>query len=344
MKFSIVIPVYNVAPYLHECLNSVIAQTYTDWEAICVDDGSTDGSDKILDEYAAMDSRIIVSHQNNAGVSVARNLGIGMVRGDYFLFLDADDVIAPWSLSMFLNTINDGNCDGIVVPGQWHRFSSRKELADLRTAFDAKFQSRRYTVSRCVDRLDLLCSDCAAIGCVCGRVFKTSKFVMQRFDQGVIIMEDLRAWARMLCVDAVWVQVEMPYYYYRSRHNSASHKISMAGILDVFTGHRTVVEVLNQAMRVNYKHWAGYWRHYRPFLCVAWRRVLLEWAEITEEQRCAVVSALLYCNQYSALQLPVSVKIMKNFVGASSFGFNVVMYYCDRMADIVSRKLIRKGC
>ena len=91
--FSIIIPVYNVAPYLRECLDSVIAQTFTDWEAICVDDGSTDGSGAILDEYAAKDKRFRVIHQKNAGVSVARNAAIELMHGDWFLFVDADDVI-----------------------------------------------------------------------------------------------------------------------------------------------------------------------------------------------------------------------------------------------------------
>ena len=94
-KFSIIIPVYNVAPYLRECLDSVLAQTFTDWEAICVDDGSTDGSGAILDEYAAKDSRFRVTHQANAGVSAARNAALDVADGEWVMFLDADDV---WSV------------------------------------------------------------------------------------------------------------------------------------------------------------------------------------------------------------------------------------------------------
>jgi len=94
MTFSIVIPVYNVAPYLRECLDSVLAQTYADWEAICVDDGSTDGSGAILDEYAAKDGRIRVVHKENEGVSVARNVGISQAVGKWIGFVDADDVIS----------------------------------------------------------------------------------------------------------------------------------------------------------------------------------------------------------------------------------------------------------
>lgn len=100
-KFSIIIPVYNVAPYLRECLDSVLAQTFTDWEAICVDDGSMDGSGAILDEYAAKDSRFRVIHQANAGVSVARNAGIRLAQGDWVSFVDSDDWVAKDYLASF---------------------------------------------------------------------------------------------------------------------------------------------------------------------------------------------------------------------------------------------------
>lgn len=90
--FSIIIPVYNVAPYLRECLDSVLVQTFTDWECLCVDDGSTDESGAILDEYAQKDPRFRVFHQANAGVSAARNLGLDNAKGEWIGFLDGDDV------------------------------------------------------------------------------------------------------------------------------------------------------------------------------------------------------------------------------------------------------------
>jgi len=100
--FSIIIPVYNVAPYLRECLDSVLAQTFIGWEAICVDDGSTDGSGAILDEYAGKDSRFKVIHQANAGVSAARNAALEVARGDWICFLDADDYFEKNHLGRFI--------------------------------------------------------------------------------------------------------------------------------------------------------------------------------------------------------------------------------------------------
>lgn len=100
-RFSIIIPVYNVAPYLRECLDSLLAQTFADWEAVCVDDGSTDGGGAILDEYAARDARFRVFHQSNAGVSAARNKGLDAAKGEWIWFVDADDETMPVALERF---------------------------------------------------------------------------------------------------------------------------------------------------------------------------------------------------------------------------------------------------
>ena len=90
---SIIVPVYNVEDYLRRCLDSIERQTLAAWECICVDDGSPDGCGAILDEYAAKDSRFVAIHQENAGVSVARNAGIDAARAEYIGFVDPDDWI-----------------------------------------------------------------------------------------------------------------------------------------------------------------------------------------------------------------------------------------------------------
>lgn len=90
---SVIIPIYNVEPYLKKCLNTVIGQSYHNLEIILIDDGSTDGSGKICDKYAAKDKRIKVIHKENEGVSIARNIGIRESKGDWLLFIDADDWI-----------------------------------------------------------------------------------------------------------------------------------------------------------------------------------------------------------------------------------------------------------
>lgn len=92
---SVIVPVYNIEEYLPKCIESVLMQTYKSFELILVDDGSTDNSGKICDEYAAMDSRIIVIHKLNGGQSSARNIGIDIARGEWISFVDGDDWIEP---------------------------------------------------------------------------------------------------------------------------------------------------------------------------------------------------------------------------------------------------------
>lgn len=89
---SVVIPVFNVEEYLRECMDSVLGQSLREIEVVCIDDGSTDGSGAILDEYAARDARVKAVHQKNAGVAAARNLGIDMASGDFIAFMDPDDL------------------------------------------------------------------------------------------------------------------------------------------------------------------------------------------------------------------------------------------------------------
>jgi len=105
MLFSIVIPVYNAEGYLRECLNSILNQTYRNFEIIIIDDGSTDSSPQILNEYENKDSRIRVIHIKNRGVTNARQIGVSLSKGEYILFVDADDTINSKLLMNIRNAI-----------------------------------------------------------------------------------------------------------------------------------------------------------------------------------------------------------------------------------------------
>lgn len=99
VKISVIVPVYNAEKYLRRCVDSILAQTFTDFELLLVDDGSTDASGAICDEYASADARVRVFHKPNGGVSSARNLGLDNARGEWIAFADADDYLLPkWSV------------------------------------------------------------------------------------------------------------------------------------------------------------------------------------------------------------------------------------------------------
>ncbi|MBO6248600.1 MAG: glycosyltransferase, partial [Bacteroidales bacterium] len=108
---SVIIPVFNGESYLRSCLESVLSQTLADFEAIVVDDGSTDGSSRICDEFSARDDRIRVIHQFNQGVSAARNAGLELATGQYIFFIDGDDTIVPETLESLYDAASDGDYD-----------------------------------------------------------------------------------------------------------------------------------------------------------------------------------------------------------------------------------------
>lgn len=110
-KISIIVPIYNVAPYLPACLDSIIHQTYLNLEIILVDDGSTDSSNKICEQYKTVDPRIQVIHQKNQGVSTARNAGLALAAGHYITFADADDLLEPSLLAECIKAIETGQTD-----------------------------------------------------------------------------------------------------------------------------------------------------------------------------------------------------------------------------------------
>lgn len=115
-KVSIIVPVYNVAPYLRQCMDSIINQTYRNIEIICIDDGSTDESGKILDEYAKSDDRINAMHTNNVGVASARNTGLSLASGEYLLFVDGDDWIDTATCQKAVSSISTESVDVVMWP------------------------------------------------------------------------------------------------------------------------------------------------------------------------------------------------------------------------------------
>ena len=108
---SIIVPVYNVAGFLQKCLDSVIAQTYSDFECVLVDDGSTDKSGAICEEYAAADTRFIVVHKKNEGVALARLTGFEHSKGEFITFIDSDDYVSPYYLEKLVKPILEEDAD-----------------------------------------------------------------------------------------------------------------------------------------------------------------------------------------------------------------------------------------
>lgn len=125
-KISVIIPIYNAEKFLRDGLDSILAQSFTDWECLLIDDGSPDESGKICDEYATRDTRFRVFHKTNGGVSSARNLGLDNARGEWITFIDADDLIS----NNYFNAIEHSTVDIIFVRSRKF-YSDKNDYVDI---------------------------------------------------------------------------------------------------------------------------------------------------------------------------------------------------------------------
>lgn len=212
LQFSIVIPVYNVEPYLKACLDSVLAQTFADWEAICVDDGSTDGSAAILDDYAQRDGRFKVVHQLNRGPSEARNVGLDLVSGDYITFLDSDDVIVSDWLARFAALAEHTKAD--MIRQRCMTFDDGQPIPKIR-------DSREYKLYECEDEI-LRCNlpDIVPHGYMVVIAYRRAFVSQTRLAAGVVLSEDLLFNLTLISRCRCFVQGEYAGYLYRQRLNS----------------------------------------------------------------------------------------------------------------------------
>lgn len=128
-KISVIIAIYNVAPYLRQCLDSIVNQTYRNLEILCVDDGSTDESGAICDEYAARDSRVVVIHQKNGGSAAARNAGLDVCTGDYISIVDGDDWLELTMYGTLMGLYSDPAVD-IVVCGYSMDYPDHRQIIE----------------------------------------------------------------------------------------------------------------------------------------------------------------------------------------------------------------------
>ena len=230
MLFSIVIPVYNVAPYLRECVDSVLAQEFTDYEIILVDDGSTDNSPAICDEYAEKYSQIKVIHKTNGGLSDARNFGIKEAQGDYLMFLDSDDF---WNgrnvLSELHNIIVERNPDIII-----HELSSFYDLGKIvpRKFKNKDIQNFSFDFKR--DLKKLVDND-VYYATACNKIIRTSivKKNEIEFPKGKV-HEDVAWCANIIPYIRSYALYSNPFYYYRKeRQGSLTIKVKPKNIIDL---------------------------------------------------------------------------------------------------------------
>lgn len=219
---SVIIPVYRVEPYLRECLDSVLASTYQNLEIILVDDGSPDNCGVICDEYAAKDSRIIVIHQENQGLSAARNTGLSIATGKYVGFVDSDDVISPVMYEQLLWAMQETDAD-IAACEYCRNMELLESVGDMlreRLFEFCGFNDCLAVITRAPASRALTWTSCA----VWNKLYLRNKVVP--FDQDVSFSEDL--WYNYHCIKNIDKLVVHPkrMYYYRNNVNSMVNTLS----------------------------------------------------------------------------------------------------------------------
>ena len=187
-KISIIIPVFNTAKYLPDCLNSVTGQTYSNLEIILVDDGSTDDSKKIADTYAKKDQRIKVIHQKNQGQSAARNAGLKIATGEFINFVDSDDQIKPTFIDSLLELYEADT--SLAVCGHQYHWVKKNTSKNL---YQSPLRPRRHHETKKVYVLKLLAKDGRLYSCN-NKLFKVSiiKDHQLKFDQKLNFAEDTK--------------------------------------------------------------------------------------------------------------------------------------------------------
>ncbi len=207
---SVIIPIYNVEKYLNQCIHSVISQTYRNIEVILVDDGSTDSSGTICDNYAMNDSRIHVIHQDNAGAGAARNTGLKEAAGEYIAFVDSDDWLEPDAFS-YMITILDQNKADVVQCGFYEEYTDRT----IKYSSPAEHEQLNQ-----LEYLRLFTQDwtCALLW---GKLYRASILKDIFFETGRVIDDEFYTYQAIMNACLIVRDVK-PIYHYRQRKSSVT--------------------------------------------------------------------------------------------------------------------------
>ena len=213
MKISVIVPVYNCAPYVERCIRSILAQTYTDLEIICIDDGSTDDSGNILDKLSCEDARIRVIHQKNAGASAARNTGINVATGDLITFVDSDDAIEPDMYETLLPYFDDAHVD--IVHCGYKRIHLDGSIKDVNGTGKVVRQNK-YEAAEC------LIAGRMFVGSLWNKLFRSKLFHSIRMDSQLVINEDVLVLAEILNQTNISVYLDVGKYHFFERETSVT--------------------------------------------------------------------------------------------------------------------------
>ena len=236
---SVIVPVYNVEKYIKKCIDSIINQTYKNIEIILIDDGSKDNSGKICDEYKEIDKRVFVIHKNNEGVSIARNIGIEMAKGQWISFIDSDDWIEENYLEKMFNTARTKNAD-VVLCAYNRIWKDRVERINF-TNNKKSYSSKEYLINSLNPQ--------TGFGFCHMKLIKSDVIKDIRFNQSLKVGEDAFFNIELSNNIKKAVIVEKNIYNYRFNDNSLVRKYDK----DYVTKYYNAVNAMKEYVEKKYK-------------------------------------------------------------------------------------------
>ena len=220
-KISIIVPVYNAQEYLDKCVSSILNQDYTNIELILVDDGSKDESPKMCDAFAQKDNRVRVIHQSNGGVSSARNAGLKVITGDWFMFVDSDDYIEN-SFSSLVSDVDMSHADIAIFPiDKDCEMSGEYKTSDV---FCSIIKNRSISISSS-----------------CSKLYKTSVFCDVTFTEGVTVGEDKEFVIKCLLRSSNILVCNKYFYAYRDNPESCMNNNGFSLINKMFSSTQKIM-------------------------------------------------------------------------------------------------------
>ena len=225
---SIIVPVYKVEKYLKKCIDSLLQQTYQNFELILVDDGSPDRCGWICDDYQKLDHRVVVIHQDNQGLSAARNTGIDWVfrnsKSEWITFVDSDDFVHPQMLELLYTKIE--NTSYKFIAGDCTRYTSYKEI-QIETVDAAKVNAV------VMEPEDFFLLGTGIETTACGKLYHRSCFHEIRYPVGKIYEDSFTTYKIIFSLDAILL-LEYPIYFYYTNSEGISNSRWTPKQLDIF--------------------------------------------------------------------------------------------------------------
>ena len=244
-EISIIVPVYNVEEYLSRCIDSILNQTFTAFELILVDDGSTDNSGLICDEYKKIDSRIKVIHKENGGLSSARNSGLNIASGEYVAFVDSDDLIDRNMIELMINCANNNDAD--IVSCSYIEFKNEMKLFGINNNNNNKYKERSFSNLEALENYLLEYNDInrKIDTVVWNKIYRKKLFKDVCFPVGKIYEDGYVTYKLLYKANKV-IYLDVPLYFYFKRENSISNSMFSIKHIETYDDWREIFRFINK--------------------------------------------------------------------------------------------------